>query len=139
MRTLLLFIFIISSTCIYSQQEEREIRAVLADQEECWNEGDIDCFMDGYWRSEQLTFVGKSGVTYGWQNTLDNYKKRYPDREAMGTLTFEIKLIEPLSEEFWHVIGKYNLDRQTDNPNGHFSLLFRKIDDQWVIVADHTS
>ncbi len=132
-----LFLFSISIQLF--AQEEREIQEVLDYQVECWNDGNLECFMEGYWKSEKLVFIGKSGLTYGWENTLANYKKRYPDREAMGVLSFDIKIIEPLSEEFWFVVGKYNLDRKNDNPNGHFSLIFRKLDEEWVIVSDHSS
>lgn len=119
-------------------QEEAKIRQVLVVQEECWNAGDLECFMDGYWRSDKLLFVGSSGPTYGWETTLENYKKRYPTLAAMGTLTFDVKSIEPLSEGFWFVVGKFSLKRKGDNPSGYFTLIFRKIDEEWVIVSDHT-
>ena len=119
-------------------QEEAKIRAVLDMQVECWNAGDLECFMDGYWRSDKLLFVGSSGPTYGWETTLENYKKRYPTLAAMGKLTFDIQSVEPLSEDFWFVMGKFSLDRQADNPSGFFTLIFRKIDEKWVIVSDHT-
>lgn len=137
-QTFVLFLFI-SYLAHAQNQDELDIRLVLENQEECWNEGDIECYMDGYWKSDRLIFIGSSGVTYGWQSTLDNYKVRYPDREAMGTLTFEILQMEPLSDDFWSVVGKWSLQRVNDNPNGHFTLLFRRLGDEWVIVSDHTS
>ena len=137
MKYVLLILVLFSHSLL--AQEEHAIRNVLNDQVECWNEGDIECFMQGYWNSEKLAFIGKSGVNYGWKTTFENYKKRYPNKEAMGILSFEIKIIEPLSDEFWFVVGRWNLDRKEDNPNGHFSLIFRKIDEEWVIVSDHTS
>ncbi|GAB4245774.1 MAG: nuclear transport factor 2 family protein [Ekhidna sp.] len=125
---------------LFSQtKDEMDIRNVLNRQVTCWNEGDLECFMEGYWQSDQLVFIGKSGVTYGWQKTLDNYKKSYPDKAAMGQLSFEILIVEPLSEDFWTVIGKWSLQRKNDNPNGYFSLIFRRLDDDWVIVSDHSS
>lgn len=138
MRLLSLLLLLLSYTTHVHAQAEREIREVLANQVECWNDGDLECFMDGYWRSDNLVFIGSSGLTYGWETTLENYKKRYPSREAMGTLTFDLNIIEPLSEEFWFVAGKFNLERKNDNPTGYFTLIFRLIDDQWVIVSDHT-
>lgn len=137
-RTLILF-FLLSAMNVVAQSEEKAIRNVMALQEDCWNEGDLECFMEGYWKSEKLVFIGKSGVNYGWQKTLDNYKKGYPTKEAMGTLTFDILIMEPLSEDFWSVIGKWSLQRKDDNPNGHFSLIFRLIGDEWLIVSDHSS
>lgn len=124
---------------VSGQNEEKEIREVMTLQEECWNEGDLECFMEGYWKSEKLVFIGSSGVNYGWQKTLDNYKRSYPTKEKMGKLTFDIIIMEPLSEDFWSVIGKWSLERKDDNPNGHFSLIFRLIGDEWVIVSDHSS
>ncbi len=138
MRFLLPLLLLLLDSQVHAQ-EESEIRNVLDAQVECWNEGDIECFMDGYWRSDKLVFVGSSGLTYGWETTLANYRKRYPDLDAMGKLSFDIHVIEPLSDEFWFVVGKYNLDRKNDNPSGHFTLIFRKIDNKWVIVSDHTS
>ncbi|MEQ9403135.1 MAG: nuclear transport factor 2 family protein [Cyclobacteriaceae bacterium] len=137
MRLICIYLLFFSSQ-IWAQ-EEREIREVMDRQVECWNSGDLECFMEGYWKSDKLVFIGSKGLTYGWDTTLDNYKKSYPDKAAMGTLTFEIKIIEPLSDEFWFVVGKWNLQRKEDNPNGHFSLIFRKLDNEWVIVSDHSS
>ncbi|WP_425390498.1 YybH family protein [Ekhidna sp.] len=140
MKKLLFFCLIFSHFIGKSQNiDERAIRDVLAQQEECWNAGDLECFMEGYWKSDQLVFIGSKGVTYGWQKTLDNYKKSYPDRAAMGQLTFELILLEPLSEDFWSVIGKWSLKRKNDNPQGHFTLIFRRLGDEWVIVSDHSS
>ncbi|WP_420316335.1 YybH family protein [Ekhidna sp.] len=140
MRIALFFALILFHFSSISQStDERAIREVLAQQVECWNEGDLECFMEGYWKSEQLVFIGSKGLTYGWQQTLDNYKKRYPDKSAMGILSFELIIVEPLSEDFWTVIGKWNLKLNSDNPNGHFSLIFRRLGDEWVIVSDHSS
>ena len=95
--------------------------------------------MQGYWHSDKLIFIGKSGLNYGWKTTLENYKNRYPNKGAMGTLSFDIAIIEPISDDFWFVVGQWNLERKKDNPNGHFSLIFRKLDNEWVIVSDHSS
>ncbi|MEO9871746.1 YybH family protein [Ekhidna sp.] len=132
---IILFFFKASS----QNHDELAIREVLAQQQKCWNMGDLDCFMEGYWKSDDLVFIGSSGITYGWQKTLDNYKKSYPNKSAMGELAFELLILEPLSDDFWSVIGKWNLKRDNDNPKGHFSLIFRRLGDDWVIVSDHSS
>lgn len=119
--------------------DESDIRQVVEDQQQCWNAGDLECFMDSYWKSDKLVFIGSRGVTYGWQETLDNYKEKYPSKEAMGSLTLELLILEPLSDDFWSVIGKWSLERKNDNPNGHFSLIFRRLGNDWVIVSDHSS
>ena len=122
-----------------AQTPETAIREAMAEQERCWNTGDLDCFMKSYWQSEALVFVGSKGLTYGWQQTLDNYKASYPDKAAMGTLKFTLEIIEPLSDDYWFVVGKWQLTREEDTPNGHFSLIWRNLDGEWVIVADHSS
>lgn len=104
-----------------------------------WNSGNIENFMHGYWQNDSLMFIGKSGVTYGWQKTLDNYKKGYPDTAAMGNLDFIILQVKKLSEDYSFVIGKWHLARTIGDLSGHFTLLFKKIKNNWVIVSDHSS
>lgn len=108
-------------------------------QEKAWNEGDIPAFMEGYWQSDSLTFVSTRGMTFGWQNTLDNYIKGYPDRAAMGKISFEILRMKAMGKKAAHVIGKWHLKREAGDIGGHFTLIWRKIEGRWVIVADHTS
>lgn len=137
---LLLILFTSFLTFLLSQSlDELAIRQVIENQQDCWNDGDLECFMESYWKSEKLVFIGSRGITYGWQTTLDNYKKSYPNREAMGTLSLELQIVEPLSEDFWSVMGNWSLKRKNDNPSGHFSLIFRKLGNDWVIVSDHSS
>lgn len=124
------------------QNNPREaILKVLSDQAIAWNNGDIEGYMQGYWQSDSLMFIGKRGITKGWKNTLDNYKKSYPDKATMGTLTFNIVEVELLNEVTAHVIGKWELQRNEDKGNlsGHFTLIVKKINQSWVIISDHTS
>ena len=135
---ILIFIFI--STISFSQAKaEKTIRSAMDKQIHSWNKGDIVGFMDTYWRSDSLMFVGKTGVTYGWENTLANYKKGYPDTVSMGKLTFTILTIKQLSSKYYTVVGKWHLSRTVGNLQGHFSLLFKKIHNKWVIIQDHSS
>ena len=119
-------------------QPEKEISSVLDQQLLSWNAGDIDGFMAHYWKSDSLRFMTKNGVTQGWQQTLDRYKKGYPNRESMGQLDFSVYTIELLSNEAAIVTGKWKVT-STKSQEGHFNLLFKKIDNRWVIVLDHTS
>jgi len=123
------------------QSDEQIILEVLKKQTECWNKGDIDCFMQSYWKSEKMMFIGKNGITYGWDQTLNNYKTRYPDRQTMGELKFEILETNKISSEAYFMVGKFHLTRikEIGDAEGYFSLLFRKINGQWFIVSDHTS
>lgn len=132
----LLFCFTIS----YAQnKDEQSIRSILASQTESWNKGDIDGFMKGYWHSDSLLFVGKTGPTYGYQQTLLNYKKNYPDAAAMGQLEFSILKVQKLSGDTYFVLGKWALTRTKGNVSGHYTLLFKKINGEWEIVVDHSS
>ncbi|MGI8813054.1 MAG: YybH family protein [Pyrinomonadaceae bacterium] len=115
------------------------IRKVMTEQTVAWNNGDIDGFMSGYWNSDKLVFVGSSGVTRGWQPTLDNYKKHYNSREKMGALTFSDLEVDVLSKDAAVVLGSWSLAREKDNPHGKFTLIFRKFKEGWRIVHDHTS
>ena len=135
---ILIFSLLFSVTTSLTAQED-EIRAVLTKQTECWNTGDLECFMDTYLKSDDLVYVGSSGPKYGWAVTLNNYKRSYPNRDAMGTLSFELLKFIPLGRQHHLVIGKWSLQRKSDNPTGHFSLVFQKINGEWVIIADHSS
>ncbi|MEZ5057293.1 MAG: DUF4440 domain-containing protein [Saprospiraceae bacterium] len=116
-----------------------EVKRLMAQQEADWNRGDIDAFMQVYWKSEKLQFIGAEGITYGWQQTLDNYKKGYPDQASMGKLIFEIKSVEKLSKKVIMLSGSWELEKEGPNPGGHYLLIWKKIKGQWRIVADHTS
>ncbi len=120
------------------ENDEQAIKAVMQMQEEAWNSGNIEQFMQGYWQSDSLMFIGKNGIKYGWQTTLDNYKSSYPDKAVMGKLQFEIIKLE-VNTNTAYMLGKWNLVRETDNPNGYFTLYWKKIDDKWFITIDHTS
>jgi len=140
MKPYLLLICLILSAAINAQSnDETAIRQLLDKQTAAWNKGDIDRFMDGYWENDSLMFIGKSGVTYGWTNTLNNYKRGYPDTAAMGKLQFELLTVKRLSDEYYYVVGKWFLQRSIGDLGGHYNLLFRKINGKWVIIADHSS
>ena len=115
------------------------IRKVLDEQIKEWNKGNIEGFMQGYWRNDSLMFIGKSGINWGWQKTLDNYRKNYPDTIAMGKLSYDIILVKELSPEYYYVVGKWMLTRSIGNQGGHYNLLFTKLNGQWLIIADHSS
>jgi ketosteroid isomerase-like protein len=120
-------------------RDELAVRKILNEQTAAWNLGDVEGFMKGYWQNDSLMFIGKSGITYGWTNTLNNYKKGYPDTTAMGKLSFNIIKVVLLSTEYYYVVGKWNLKRSIGDLSGHYTLLFKKIVGNWVIIADHSS
>jgi ketosteroid isomerase-like protein len=123
-----------------AQKTDKQVIYTILDQQiQAWNNGNIEAFMNGYWNNDSLMFIGKSGVTYGYQKTLDNYKKNYADEASMGKLHFTIIQEKPLDRQHYFIIGKWHLQRSIGNIEGHFTLLFKKIKKQWVIIADHSS
>jgi hypothetical protein len=119
--------------------DETIIRQMLADQTAAWNKGDLTDFMKGYWHSDSLVFIGQSGVTYGYTNALNNYKKNYSTPGKMGTLFFTLLKVQRLSAEHYFVIGKWFLKRRAGDVGGVYTLLFQKIDGHWWIITDHSS
>lgn len=138
MKYLLILLFLLPCFALKAQ-DSKQILAVLDAQQNAWNSGDLNAFMSGYAQSDSLLFVGKSGPTYGWQQTLDNYKKNYPDKSAMGTLAFSIKKVQLLSKDTALVLGGWHLQREKDEPQGYFTLIFKKFKSGWKIIVDHTS
>lgn len=116
-----------------------QIKQIFFQQEKDWNRGDIEAFMEAYWISDQLQFGGANGITRGWEQTLERYRKGYPDQAAMGQLSFQIKDMTRHSESVVSLTGSWELTREGDRPGGHFLLIWRKIDGDWKIVVDHTS
>jgi len=118
----------------------RAIVAVLTEQAAAWNRGDIPAFMEGYWKSDSLVFIGRRGPTYGWQPTLANYQKSYPTPEKMGKLDFSGLRVSLLAPGAAQVVGQWHLARPTEGDvGGHFLLVLRQIDGKWVVAADHTN
>ncbi|MFD2720178.1 YybH family protein [Hymenobacter monticola] len=118
----------------------RAIVQLLTTQTAAWNRGDIPGFMEGYWKSDSLVFIGRKGPTYGWQPTLENYRKGYPDAAAMGQLDFsglQVTLLAPTAAQ---VVGRWHLARPTaGDVGGYFLLVLRQVDGEWKVVADHTN
>lgn len=118
---------------------ERTIRSILDQQTTAWNRGDLEAFMKGYWKSDSLMYIGKSGVTYGYDRTLDSYRRNYGDTARMGKLKFDLVQVKRLSHRYYYVVGKWSLKRSAGDVGGHYTLLIKKINGAWVIVSDHSS
>ncbi len=116
-----------------------EISACMQSQQASWNSGNLEAYMSCYWKSDSLQFVGKKGPQYGWQQTLSNYKKSYPNAEAMGKLQFANLKMTPLCEQYVYVFGKWELLRTKDTLSGYYTLIWQYIDGRWVIISDHSS
>jgi beta-aspartyl-peptidase (threonine type) len=115
------------------------VEAILRAQEEAWNQGDLEAFMEHYWQSESLTFSSEGKTTTGWNETLQRYRERYATQEAMGRLTLSELQITPLGDSAALVLGKWKVQRAREPLSGNFSLVVRKFDNRWLIVHDHTS
>jgi hypothetical protein len=145
MRLLLIIVFtVFLSQNLFAEKEiskkEREsIENLMKKQVEAWNEGNLEKFMKTYIKSDKLSFVGSRGPTYGWQATLESYKKGYPDKVAMGNLKFTILDISKIDRKTVYVIGKFELTRVIGNLSGHFTLVIQKFKKDWLIISDHSS
>jgi len=116
-----------------------EIQPVLSAQQDAWNRGDIDAFMNGYAQSASTVFVSEDEVRRGWETVRDRYRVRYSDRAKMGTLNFSQIEVTMLSPEAAVVLGRWRLKRASDEPHGRFTLIFKRLPEGWRIVHDHTS
>jgi ketosteroid isomerase-like protein len=132
-------VFLFYTSAKAQSKDESAIRAILTAQTEQWNKGDLEKFMEGYWHSDSLMFIGKSGITYGFQNALNNYKAGYSDTVQMGKLHFELISLKPVEKDHYFVVGKWFLHRTVGDLNGVYTLLFKKINGQWFIIVDHSS
>ena len=143
MKNTLIYTFLLLSLSLVTvaqSADEAAIREVLNRQNKNWNDGNIEAFMEDYWKSDSLMFIGKSGVIYGWQATKDRYFRNYPDRKTMGQLAFDIKQVDLHSSTTAWVLGSWKLTRpQVGDVGGYFTLIFKKIDGKWLVVSDHTS
>lgn len=139
-KILMLLLMVVCVNVNAQTTTDREaILSVLETQRKAWNMGDIEGYMQGYWNNDSLVFVGANGPTYGFEKTLENYKKSYPTNAKMGQLSFDIKKVEFLSKNIAFVMGGWNLKRASDAPKGHFTLIFKKFKNQWKIISDHSS
>lgn len=142
MKKIVLLLILMSFACkpatktTTKAEDKKEITALMKAQEKAWSNHNIEGFMDGYWKSDSLKFYGSSGLTYGWEKTLANYKRGYPTKEHTGTLKFKINDITQINEGAYFVMGEYHLTRSVGNANGVFMIIFKKINNEWKIIAD---
>jgi hypothetical protein len=137
---LICIILLMSYLGVAQNKNEKAILETLAQQINAWNQGDTKNFMIGYWESDSLMFIGKSGITFSHRETLARYQKNYPDKATMGILKFDILRMKPLGKKNYFVVGKWHLTRpEKGDLEGHFTLIFEKIKGIWVIIADHSS
>ena len=139
MKKILFSCILVLCTCLTYAQDKEAVLKLLETQRLDWNRGDIDGFMRGYWKSDSLLFVGREAPEYGWQSTIDRYKKAYPNKAAMGQLTFEVFQVRLIDANNAFIFGGWHLKLEKSAPGGYFTLWFRKMNGEWKIVVDHTS
>ena len=137
-------IFSCSSNKDNSINESEIIKIInnkMITQESSWNNGDLEAFMIPYWKSDSLMFIGKNGITKGWNKTLSNYKKSYSNKEEMGNLNFKNIDYKIIDNKSVLITGKWLLIRNNElgNLSGYYTLFWKKLNDSWVIVYDHSS
>ena len=142
--TLLISCCILTAALVYAAAEQApnsvaEIQSVLTAQQDAWNRGDIESFMNGYARSASTAFVSQDEVSRGWETVRDRYRVKYSDRTKMGTLSFSEIEVTMLSPDAAVVLGRWRLKRTNDEPHGRFTLIFKRLPEGWRIVHDHTS
>ena len=140
---LLFLLWGIHSLTAYAQKPNpaavKAVTVILYEQQAAWNAGDISLFMEGYWQSDRLVFMGSLGPTFVYENVKQRYEKNYATKELMGRLQFTVIDVQQHSPTVIQMLGKFELERSGGNASGHFSLLWRKTDEGWKIVSDHTS
>jgi len=124
---------------VLKEKDKEEILGLFDKQVEAWNKGTLEQFMKTYWNSEELAFVGSRGPTYGWQATLDSYKRGYPDKKTMGHLNFKILDISKIDRKTVFAIGRFELTREVGDVAGYFTLVIQKKNAEWKIISDHSS
>lgn len=125
-----------SSIASTFENDKAEILNVMDQQVKAWNAFDLESFMQGYWKSDELKFYGSNGVTEGWEQTLSNYKNRYPSKDHTGTLKFTIDAVSNIAVDNYYVMGQYHLKRNVGDAHGTFMIIFKKIEGEWKIISD---
>src|SRR5690606_13669420 len=134
MKKLLLLAFILvyyNSAAQSEEMDKKEILKALKDQRIAWSKNDLEGYMHTYWKNDSLKIYGPSGITLGWEDNLEKYRRSYPNPDYTGTLSYKINDVSKIYDSNYYVLGEYHLKRNTGNADGFFMMLFRKIDNEW--------
>lgn len=139
MKYLILLFCLFSIELTAQNKAEAGIMANFNEQEHCWNAHDLDCYVKAYYDGPETKTIGRSGVTYGVENILANYKKYYND-DNMGHLFFDEITMDKITSKAYYVTGRFNLEYEgKETRRGYFSVIIKKFGNQWLIVSDHSS
>jgi len=119
----------------HEDETRKALAAVLDRQVQAWNRGDLEGFVSVY--AEDAAFVSPTGLTRGRQAVLDRYRKRYPDKAAMGRLSLEIVETRLAGADGASVVARWSL-AYPDKPtaSGLTLLVLHRSGDRWLIVQD---
>ena len=121
-----------------NEQAKEAILSQMEASRQSWNSGDFEGYMQVYWKSDSLQFMGLKSLTKGWQSTINMYQKAYPTADHRGELRYKFTHFNQLADDCILVIGNFHLERPVGNSEGNFSLIWKKIDGEWKIILDHT-
>ncbi len=116
-----------------------DLQDILNEQVDAWNRGDLEGFMDYYWRSQDMEFISGTTIHRGWQATMERYKRKYPTKEAMGRLDFDDLRVTAMDKAEAEATGRWRVRAGRKTSRGGFELKFRRIERRWLIVRDHTT
>lgn len=140
--SMILLLAAAACTAELAADDSTEIEGLIKAQEDCWNRGDFEGFMDTYWKSEEMCFQSANSRLHGWETLLKRYKTNYAG-EKRGHLTFTDLEITLLDGGYAYAIGRYNLKYPDDLKQGLFTLIFKKFEGEggggWKIIHDHSS
>ena len=128
-------------TLTTASREQLDVVKVLLAQQAAWNRGDIEGFAQTFKDSPDILIVTRQ-ISRGYAGLVEEYRHDYPNKAAMGTLTFSELEARPLNDQFAIVLGKYRLDRAKKNggsAEGLFTMVLEKTAQGWKIILDHTT
>ena len=116
--------------------DPQRIRALFESGCAAWNRGDIDGYLADYWHSDKVRWVSEGMVSYGFEAIASAFKSRFDTPENMGKLEVANLEIQLLSESDALVFGGWTQTTRTARRNGVFTVHMKKIDGEWLAIAD---
>ena len=120
-------------------EDKEQIETLFYKQEKDWNDGNINAFMEAYLKSDHIVFNGSNGPEYGWDSVKKRYLRSYPDIKMMGQVKFGLLKLFAVDDTMALLIGTFHLKREAGDLEGHFTLVWKKVNGRWYIISDHTS
>ena len=136
--TLVFSVLMLQPPSLFAQTSEaNEIIQLMREEEQAWNSGDIEAYVNLYAAEDSVRMIYSTGAVYGKENILAFYKKYWP-KERMGTLVLDGERMERLSKKYYYVTGYFHVSYPDGKAiNGRFSGLMKKIKGKWYLYTDH--